>query len=46
LMSYSVDIRERVIIYVQAGGSQVEASRLFGVIYNWSYGIHTDATEH
>jgi transposase len=38
-MSYSVDIRERVIIYVQGGGSQVEASRLFGVtrrtIYNW-----------
>ena len=38
-MSYSIDLRERVVNYVQAGGSQVEAARVFGVtrrtIYNW-----------
>jgi len=38
-MSYSVDLRERVIDFVRSGGSQSEASRLFKVtrrsIYNW-----------
>ena len=42
-MSYSIDLRERVIDYVHSGGSQVEASRLFNVarktIYNW---LHRD----
>jgi len=38
-MSYSIDMRERVVAYVGSGGDQVEASRLFGVsrktIYLW-----------
>lgn len=38
-MSYSVDMRERAVKYVRDGGSQTEASRLFGVdrktIYHW-----------
>ena len=38
-MSYSIDLRERVIGYVQGGGSQGEACRLFNVdrktIYRW-----------
>ncbi len=38
-MSYSIDLRERAVTYVQEGGSQVEASRMFGVstrtLYNW-----------
>ena len=38
-MSYSIDLRERVLDYVRGGGSQVEASRIFRVtrktIYNW-----------
>ena len=36
---YSMDMRERAVKYVQDGGSQMEASRLFGVtrrtIYIW-----------
>jgi putative transposase len=39
MMSYSVDLRQRVIDYVNNGGSQVSASTLFKVgrktIYNW-----------
>ncbi len=38
-MSYSIDLRERVVKFVNNGGGQVEASQLFGVdrktIYNW-----------
>lgn len=38
-MSYSVDLRERVISYVHSSGSQAQASQLFGItrrtIYNW-----------
>lgn len=38
-MTYSIDLRERVVDYVRSGGSQAEASRLFKVtsrsIYNW-----------
>lgn len=38
-MSYSIDLRERVIGYVQNGGSQAEASVIFKIsrktIYNW-----------
>ena len=38
-MSYSIDLRERVLGFVRSGGSQVEASRVFRVgrktIYNW-----------
>lgn len=38
-MSYSVDLRERTVKYVQAGGSRTQASRLFGVsrktLFHW-----------
>ena len=38
-MAYSLDLRKRVINYVQNGGRYTDASRLFGVnrktIYNW-----------
>jgi transposase len=38
-MSYSIDLRKRVIAHVSCGGSKSEASRLFGVgrptIYRW-----------
>lgn len=38
-MTYSVDLRERVIRFVQEGGSKVEAARHFNVsrwcVYNW-----------
>ena len=30
-MTYSLDMRERAIGFVQSGGSQAEASRIFGV---------------
>lgn len=42
-MTYSLDLRERAVQYVRDGGSQSEASRLFGVttrtLYNW---LHRD----
>lgn len=38
-MTYSLDLRERAVSYVRSGGSQAEASRIFGVtarcLYNW-----------
>jgi transposase len=38
-MSYSIDLRKRVLAHVSEGGSKAEASRLFGVgrptIYRW-----------
>jgi transposase len=38
-MRYSVDLRKRVLVYVEAGGSKAEAARRFAVttrtIYNW-----------
>ena len=38
-MAYSRDLRERVLAFVEAGGSKSEASRIFGVsrwcVYNW-----------
>jgi transposase len=38
-MNYSKDLRERVISFVQAGGSKVEAARRFQVnrrsVYGW-----------
>jgi transposase len=38
-MSYSIDLRKRVIAHVSSGGSKAEASRLFGVgrptVYRW-----------
>jgi transposase len=30
-MSYSIDLRERVLIFIEGGGSKIEASRLFKV---------------
>ena len=38
-MTYSLDLRERVVGYVRNGGAPTEASRLFGIdrktVYNW-----------
>jgi transposase len=38
-MTYSIDLRERVVAYVRNGGSKAEASRRFsvntGTIFNW-----------
>jgi len=38
-MSYSIDYRQRVISFIEAGGSKAQASRLFNVhpttIYEW-----------
>lgn len=38
-MSYSIDLRERVISFIEQGGSKVDASVIFGVcrpaIYSW-----------
>jgi len=38
-MTYSTDLRERVVEFVRAGGSKFEASRRFNVnrqtVYNW-----------
>ena len=38
-MSYSIDLRKKVIDYVNEGGSKASASRLFGIsqpiIYRW-----------
>jgi transposase len=38
-MTYSIDLKERVLNFVQSGGSKAEAARLFSVsrvaIYKW-----------
>jgi putative transposase len=38
-MGYSIDLRKRVIQFVEAGGSVIDAARTFSVtrrsIYNW-----------
>lgn len=38
-MTYSIDLRERVVEYVRSGGSKAEAARRFGVhrdtVYDW-----------
>ncbi len=38
-MTYSVDLRERVVAFVKDGGSKTEAARRFGVarscVYDW-----------
>ena len=38
-MSYSVDLRKRVVNYIESGGSKIEAARRFEVsrktVYNW-----------
>ena len=38
-MSYSLDLRRRVVAFVRSGGSKSEASRLFcvnrGTVYEW-----------
>ena len=38
-MSYSIDLRKRVVGHISGGGSKAEASRIFGVgrptIYRW-----------
>ena len=38
-MSYSVDLRQRVVAFVEAGGAKAEAARRFSVsegsVHNW-----------
>ena len=38
-MTYSIDLRERVVDFVRSGGSKAEAARRFGVhrdtVYDW-----------
>jgi transposase len=38
-MTYSIDLRERAVEYVQRGGLRTEASRIFGIdrktLYKW-----------
>ena len=38
-MTYSLDLRQRVVSFVEGGGSKSEASRVFGVgrntVYSW-----------
>jgi transposase len=38
-MSYSIDLRERVITFIESGGSKVDAAHIFGVcrvtVYKW-----------
>lgn len=47
-MSYSIDLRHRVISYVNGGGSQVSASLIFKVgrktIYNWMHRANLSPT--
>ena len=37
-MTYSIDLRERAVSYVRSGGSQAEASQIFGVTTRTLYG--------
>ena len=37
-MTYSLDIRERAVEYVRSGGSQSEASQIFGITTRTLYG--------
>ena len=30
-MSYSLDLRERVVLYIESGGSRISASKLFNI---------------
>lgn len=42
-MTYSLDLRERAVSYVRSGGSQWEASQIFGVTTRTLYGwLHRD----
>jgi len=40
-MTYSVDLREKIVLFVASGGKRAEATRIFGVsrktVYNWVY---------
>jgi len=42
-MTYSIDLRERAISYVNQGGSKAEAARLFKInrqtLYNWLHAV-------
>ena len=37
-MTYSIDLRERAVSFVQSGGSQAEAAQIFGVTTRTLYG--------
>jgi putative transposase len=37
-MTYSIDLRERAVSYVRSGGSQADASQVFGITARTLYG--------
>lgn len=47
-MTYSKDLRERVVKYVRDGGEQLEAVRLFGIsrktVYHWLHRNNISST--
>lgn len=47
-MSYSVDMRERVIQFIKEGGTKTEAAQLFKLsrqtIYNWTHKLESRGT--
>jgi putative transposase len=49
-MTYSVDLRERVLSYIKEGGSHAVAARLFKVtprtIYNWHQRKNLEPKKH
>jgi transposase len=50
LMTYSLDLRQRVVTYIKEGGMQSEASRFFKVspktIYNWLHRENLQPKKH
>ena len=49
-MTYSVDLRERVVAFVRGGGSKTEAAGLFGVhrqtVYSWLKAKSLESKKH
>ena len=49
-MTYSLDLREQAVSYVRTGGSQAEASRIFGVttrtLYHWLHAVDLSPKAH
>ena len=49
-MTYSIDLRERAIDFVNRGGSKVEAARIFGInrqtLYHWLHASDLSPKRH
>ena len=49
-MTYSLDLRERVISHIEKGGSQAEAARLFSISYRtityWRRSANLEPKKH